>query len=201
MSTVDLISDIYVIWLYVNEEGQQAYGWSMLAMVCVSMFFQLGLVFMQNRNAGFMQLCRECLIVLVGLKPGITAMRLLQAKNRWEFSLFDSKTELIAIKVIEMFGESIPGERRERKKLPTPTSPAPPLPSLAQGGVWGVPPRQIPRLHSSAAEGHTFFALASIAPARRLKHARALARHCRAAAVLLLLTLHTQAQFCRFTPC
>ena len=144
MSTVDLISDIYVIWLYLNEDGQRAYGWSMLAMVCVSMVFQLFLVFMQNRNAGYMQLCRECLIVIVGLKPGITAMRLLQAKNRWEFSLLDSKTELIAIKVIEMFGESIPGEWRERKKLPTPTSPARPLPSPAEGGVRGVPPRQPP---------------------------------------------------------
>ena len=72
MSMLDLATDINVIIVYLGEEGQEGYGWTMMALVLVCMGCQLALVLLQNGGAkgGWGRLLKEMLIVVSGLKPG-----------------------------------------------------------------------------------------------------------------------------------
>jgi len=67
LSIMDMATDIFVIWGYMNGEETKGYGWSLLGMVVVSMAFQLLLVFMQNSKKPW-ALMKEVLVVLTFMK-------------------------------------------------------------------------------------------------------------------------------------
>ena len=67
LSIMDMATDIFVIWGYMNGEETKGYGWSLLGMVVVSMAFQLLLVFMQNSKKPW-ALTKEVLVVLTFMK-------------------------------------------------------------------------------------------------------------------------------------
>jgi hypothetical protein len=69
LSTLDMISDINVILLYLSSPGQEVYGFHLACMVIACVVMQLILVYSQNR-ANKMSMLRESLVVLTGLKPG-----------------------------------------------------------------------------------------------------------------------------------
>ena len=68
MSMLDLATDINVILVYLGEEGQEGYGWTMLGMVLASMGLQLLAVVAQNGwvRGGWGRLLKEVLIVVSG---------------------------------------------------------------------------------------------------------------------------------------
>jgi len=67
LSIMDMATDIFVIWGYMNAEETKGYGWSLLGMVVVSLVFQLLVVFMQNSKKPW-ALMKEMLIVLACMK-------------------------------------------------------------------------------------------------------------------------------------
>ncbi|GMI27852.1 hypothetical protein TeGR_g10416 [Tetraparma gracilis] len=109
LSMLDLATDINVILVYFGETGQEWYGWMMLGMVLASMGLQLVGVLIQNGKMGWGKLLSEMLIVLLGLKPGVDAMRVVSNAEMHEHHVLDATMELACTKGIEMFCESIPG--------------------------------------------------------------------------------------------
>jgi hypothetical protein len=69
LSTLDLVSDINVIVLYLSNPEEAKYGWILLQMLVVCMSFHLLVVYLQYKTRPWRAL-REMLIVLTGLKPG-----------------------------------------------------------------------------------------------------------------------------------
>lgn len=69
LSTVDMVSDIYVISKYLGDVETSKYGHSMIMMISLSLFFQSILVWIQHKNSPGV-LTREFLLTVVGLKPG-----------------------------------------------------------------------------------------------------------------------------------
>jgi hypothetical protein len=153
LGLVDLATDINVIRVYFGEEGQEGFGWMMLGMVVASIGLQLVGVLMQNGlRGGWRKLLRESLIVVSGLKPGIDAMRVVSNKKPERYQVrghaeraqttpphhspfaqvMDAKTDHNLTKGIEMFCESIPGERGQNECLPISNSNPEPPPVLAQ---------------------------------------------------------------------
>ena len=58
---------------------------------------------------GARRIIKECFPVLIGFKPAVDAYRVTTGKKRQIGEIFDPMTEMTAMKVVEMFGEAIPG--------------------------------------------------------------------------------------------
>ena len=108
LSIMDMATDIFVILRYMGMEETKGYGSVLLGMIVACMAIQLLVVFAQNRKTP-VKMLRETMIVLTGLKPGFDAYNVVSGKEADEHSIVDAKSELVAVKGIEMVCESIPG--------------------------------------------------------------------------------------------
>jgi len=108
MSILDMASDISIIVVYLRTEGQETFGWLILGMLLFCLSLQIGVVYLQNRGQ-YKAILIESAFVLSGLKPGVDALRVASNEEMKEYHAFHPKIELVAIKTIEMFCESIPG--------------------------------------------------------------------------------------------
>jgi len=108
LSTVDMATDIFVIWGYMGEEETKGYGWSLLGMIVGCMVLQLAIVFLQNRKKPRV-MAKEMLIVMTLMKPAVDAFRVGSRQEMEEHHAFDAKVELVGTKMAEMICESIPG--------------------------------------------------------------------------------------------
>jgi len=106
---LDMASDVATIVLYLNTEGQEGNAHSLLAMVCLCLFFQLMLVYVQTINGPRYILMMETLIVLSGTKPGFDAARVSSGQEKLEHNVFDPSLELTCTRAFEMVFEAIPG--------------------------------------------------------------------------------------------
>ena len=66
LSTMDLLSDMYMIYTYATTPGQQGTAVSLGIMVGLSMGLQLVFVFMNARRGPKLTMLKEMLIVLSG---------------------------------------------------------------------------------------------------------------------------------------
>jgi hypothetical protein len=108
MSTLDLITDVYMIYTYATT-GQKGTALSLGIMVGLCLLLQLLCVFMNTRKAPKKVILRETLIVLSGVAPGIHAMRVANGAQMSEHAAFDPEIELVITRCAEMAFESIPG--------------------------------------------------------------------------------------------
>ena len=74
----------------------------------MSLFLQLGLVFMNHRSRP-LRMLMEIVYVLTCVKPGVLAYRVAVNAQQEEDSDFDHQQELLITKGVEIFAESIPG--------------------------------------------------------------------------------------------
>ena len=74
----------------------------------MSLFLQLGLVFMNYRSRP-QRMLMEIVYVLTCVKPGVLAYRVAVNAQQEEDSYFDHQQELLITKGVEIFAESIPG--------------------------------------------------------------------------------------------
>jgi len=107
LSTIDALTDIYVVSTYYESEeliGQANY---LLGMITANLFLQCVLVWCEQRKTWTVKL-RESLICLLLLRPAVDAYRVSVGQED-ENSQTDALTEMIMNKGIELATESIPG--------------------------------------------------------------------------------------------
>jgi hypothetical protein len=108
LSTLDLITDIYMIYTYATT-GQQGTALSLAVMVGLCLLLQLLGVFMNTRKAPKKVMLRETLVVLSGIAPGIHAMRVANGAEMSKHAAYSPELELVITRCAEMAFESIPG--------------------------------------------------------------------------------------------
>jgi hypothetical protein len=109
LSTMDLLTDVYMICMYATTEGQQGTALSLGIMVGLCMLVQLSLVWMQNHKGPRRVMLKEMLIVLTGIAPGIHAMHVANGAQQAEHATIGPELELTATRIMEMTFESCPG--------------------------------------------------------------------------------------------
>jgi hypothetical protein len=133
-----LVSDIYVAVLYLDDDDQREYGKMILTMICVCMFANVYVAFLQNRKQPS-KLLVEIFYIFTGMKSGVDAMRVSSGKEQDTHQQFDPKIEMIVTKMSIMIFESIPGGREQFEAiLRSPTCLTPHYPPPFPGCVLQV---------------------------------------------------------------
>jgi hypothetical protein len=110
LSTLDLLTDVYMIYEYATT-GQQGAALNMAIMVVLCLLGQLALIWVQTLKGPRLVMLKEMLIVLSGTKPGVYAMRVAKGNEPTEHAAISPALELTCTKGFEMACESIPGTR------------------------------------------------------------------------------------------
>ena len=98
LSTIDAMTDIYVISTYYNTVGLRGQANIMLAMIIFNMSLQLLVVLAQYRRKNWKVKLREMLICLLFLRPAVDAFRVSTNHEDIETSL-DPLLEMLMNKV------------------------------------------------------------------------------------------------------
>jgi hypothetical protein len=109
LSTLDLLSDLNMIYSYASTPGQERAALSLAIMVGLCLLGQLLMVLGQTHKAPKRVMIREMLVVLTGIAPGIHAMRVANGGGRDEHAKLDHDMVLTCTRGLEMALESIPG--------------------------------------------------------------------------------------------
>ena len=109
LSVFDIISDVYMIVVFLGSEETRGVAHVNIACVALSLLTQLWLVWLVNRKRSWRRIAREVMYVLCFVKPGIDAARV-AAGNENDDGLagMDPLSELAYSKMAEMVFESIP---------------------------------------------------------------------------------------------
>jgi hypothetical protein len=116
LSTMDLFSDVYMIYTYATT-GQQGSALSLAIMVGLCLLSQLFLVWLQTRQGPTRVMLKEMLIVLSGMKPGIDAKRVADGNEQTENAAITPDMELAMTRGFEMAMEAVPGSILQVKVL------------------------------------------------------------------------------------
>jgi hypothetical protein len=109
LSVFDLISDMYMIVVFLGSEETRGVAHVNIVCVALSLLAQLLLIWFVNRKRSWRRIARELLYVVSFVKPGIDAARVAAGnENDDGLAAMDPLTELAASKAIEMVLESIP---------------------------------------------------------------------------------------------
>jgi hypothetical protein len=109
LSVFDIISDVYMIVVFLGSEETRGVAHVTIVCVALSLFFQLWLAFLVNRKRSWRRIAREVLYVVTFCKPGIDAARVAAGnENDDGLAAMDPLTELAVSKAAEITCESIP---------------------------------------------------------------------------------------------
>jgi hypothetical protein len=109
LSTMDLFSDLFMIYTYATTPGQEGTALSLTIMVGFCLLGQLSLVLAQTNKGPRRVMLKEMLIVLSGMKPGIDAKRVAGGNEQVEHAILTPDVELTYTRCFELVCESIPG--------------------------------------------------------------------------------------------
>jgi len=107
LSTVDVLTDAYMIYLY-HTKGLENEALNLLLMLGTNMLVQIILVCIQYSNKNWRGKTKEILITLLFLRPIVDAYRI-HFKVEDSQIRFDPLTEMILNKCVDLATESIPG--------------------------------------------------------------------------------------------
>ena len=107
LSISDLISDSFVVVSY-HALGEVSAAQHLLAMLCLSILFQLMVSLWNNRKRRKRDIVRELAIVLLGMKPGVDAYRV-ATRQVSEGQIISPLFDMVWGKCLELAWESIPG--------------------------------------------------------------------------------------------
>jgi hypothetical protein len=94
LSTMDMLSDIYIITVF-EAEGNTTYAKANIITIGVNIFLQLLIVYAQTgRNVLGSAFWKESLITAVGLKPGLDALRVCQGREQQPGQAADAMDEV-----------------------------------------------------------------------------------------------------------
>jgi hypothetical protein len=108
LSTLDLFSDLYMIFTYATT-GQQGTALSLGIMVGMCLLMQLFLVWVQTHKGPKRVMIKEMLIVLTGVAPGVHAMRVANGAEKDAIAKISPEWELTVTRCFEVACESAPG--------------------------------------------------------------------------------------------
>ncbi|GMI21144.1 hypothetical protein TeGR_g7655 [Tetraparma gracilis] len=108
LSTMDLLSDVYMIHTYVTT-GQHEAALGLAFMVGLCLLFQLFLAWIQTHKGPRLVMLKEMLIVLSGTKPGVDAKRVADGNEQAEHAAINPELEMTGTRCFELVFESIPG--------------------------------------------------------------------------------------------
>jgi hypothetical protein len=117
LSVFDLVSDVYMIVVFLGSEETRGVAHVNIACCALSLFWQLAIVGFVNKKRSWRRIARETLYVLLFIKPGIDAARVAAGnENDDGLAAMDPLQELALSKAVEMVLESIPaGERANHR--------------------------------------------------------------------------------------
>ena len=95
LAMLDLVTDLLAIYAFF-EENRLAFAWANTAFVGMSLFFQLVLVFEQNRKAGMKVVANESMYVLLMIKPAIDASRVAHGNVHQENRIVNPTVEIVS---------------------------------------------------------------------------------------------------------
>ena len=107
-SAVDAATDIYVIFTYYETAALVGRAHTLLAMICMNIFLQIYVAWMQYKKKSITVKLREVLITLLFLRPAVDAYRVSTNHDDEEAS-FDPLIEMMGNKCAELACESILG--------------------------------------------------------------------------------------------
>ena len=107
LSTIDLVTDIYITVQFFNTEDQAQYGRINAWLIGLTMLVQILVSYAQNHRklSAFLQ---DTAAVLVGFKPPLDAYRVGSGAEREEHQLFTPLHEMTYCKGTEMVFEAVP---------------------------------------------------------------------------------------------
>ena len=109
-STLDAITDIYVIFTYYKTDALKARANLLIAMICLNILLQISVGYVQYKKKSITVQLQELLITLLFLRPAVDAYRVNTTNNEAEGStIFEPMYEMFANKYSELACESIPG--------------------------------------------------------------------------------------------
>ncbi|GMI54437.1 hypothetical protein TeGR_g3786 [Tetraparma gracilis] len=109
LSVFDIVSDVYMIVVFLGSEETRGVAHVNIACVALSLFWQLVLVGFVNKKRSWRRIACEVLYVVSYLKPGIDAARVAAGnENDDGLAACYPLAELTGSKMIEMVFESIP---------------------------------------------------------------------------------------------
>ena len=107
-SIMDLIFDIAMVYTF-STTGHPKFAAATLATICLSIFFQLILVVLQNAKRDKRVLLREVLFVVTFVKPGVDVYRVVTKQEQAKNAMFPPMSEMVYLKAMELVSECIPG--------------------------------------------------------------------------------------------
>ena len=107
LSTIDLITDIYMTYRFFNEEGQEGYGKSNAILIGLTMFIQVLLSYGQNSKS-MKHFFRDAICTLIGFKPALDAYRVGSGAVQEDHHVVDPLMEMSLFKAYEVVFEAIP---------------------------------------------------------------------------------------------
>ncbi|GMH89181.1 hypothetical protein TrST_g12968 [Triparma strigata] len=107
LSISDTLSDIVLIYTYFPT-SQSGFAIACVSCLLFNIAVQLLVVFVQYKNHSFRRRFTESLYVLTFIKPGIDAYRVINGSETEVGCDFSPKWELMLMRSIELFAESIP---------------------------------------------------------------------------------------------
>ena len=107
LSTIDLITDIYMTVKFFNTEGQEGYGKTNAILISLTMFIQLICAYAQNSKMLSLFL-QDTVCILIGVKPALDAYRVGSGAEQATHQPFSPLSEMTYCKAIETVFEAIP---------------------------------------------------------------------------------------------
>jgi hypothetical protein len=109
LSVFDIISDVYMIVVFLGSEETRGVAHVNIVCVALSLLMQLVLVWFVNRKRSWRRIAREVLYVVAFCKPGIDAARVVAGNESDDgLAAMTPLQELFTGKASEMVFESIP---------------------------------------------------------------------------------------------
>jgi len=106
-STSDAATEIYVIFTYYETDALVSRAHTLLAMICLNVFFQILVGWVQCKKKSIVAKLRELLIALFFLRPAVDAYRV-STHQEDEEAPMDPLREILRIKVLNLLVKAYP---------------------------------------------------------------------------------------------
>ena len=107
LSTIDLITDIYMTVQFFNTEGQEGYGRMNTWLIGLTMLCQVVAAYAQNSKKPSMFL-KDAICVLTGFKPALDAYRVGSGQEKEDHQTVSPLQQMTCCKGIEVVFEAVP---------------------------------------------------------------------------------------------
>jgi len=106
LSTVDLVTDVYMTVQFFNTPGEEGYGKTNAVLIGLTLFIQLIVAYSQNSTSK--HFFQDAFFILTGFKPALDAYRVGSGAEQEDHQTFAPLMEMTLCKAIETVFEAVP---------------------------------------------------------------------------------------------